>query len=76
VHENVAPADLVEDGRGVALRWGEAWGNRRNPGLDLELWPVDRCQLEQLGEVEWALDTVDLRFVGAEAALQARNHLG
>ena len=35
-----------------------------------------RRELQQLGEVERALDAVDLRLVGAEPALKAGDHLG
>ena len=76
MHEDVAAADLVEDGGCVALRGCEPRRDRRDPRLELQLGPVERCELEELGEVERALDAIDLRLVGTESALQARDHLG
>ena len=51
-------------------------GIDRDPRLGLQVRPVERCELQELGEVERALDAVDLRLVGAEAALEAGHHLG
>ena len=76
VHEDVAATDLVEDGGCVALRRCEPRRDRRDPRLELELGPVERCEFEELGQVERALDAIDLRLVGTESALQARDHLG
>ena len=76
VHEHVAAPDLLEDLRDVGLRAREPRRNRRYPRLILQLGAVERCELEELGEVERALDAIDLRLVRSEAALQARDHLG
>ena len=42
----------------------------------LQLGPVDGRELEELGQVERALDAVDLRLVRLEAALEPGDHLG
>ncbi len=42
----------------------------------LQLGAVEVSELEQLGEVERALDAVDLRLVRLEAALEPGDHLG
>ena len=77
MHEDVATADLIEDLRACRFaRSARRDGNRGNPRLGLELGPVDLRELQQLGEVERALDAVDLSLVCAEAALEPRDHLG
>ena len=75
MHEDLAAPDLVEDLREVVLRACEARGDDGDPRLGLQVRPVDGCQLEELREVERALDAVDLRLVGTEAALEAGHHL-
>ncbi len=75
VHEDVRPSNLVEDPRRLGLGGGEARRNRRYPGLVLQVRAVEGHQLLELGEVERALDAVDLRLVGAQADHQPRDHL-
>ena len=76
VHEHVSTTDLAEDLRKVALRSREARRDRRDPGLELQLRPVEADELPQLGQVEGALDAIDLRFVRAQTLLEACHHLG
>ena len=53
----------------LRLRFGEARWDRRDPGLGLQLGPIECDELGELGEVERALDPVYLRLVRTEAAL-------
>src|SRR5262245_26397498 len=75
VHEDVPSAHLVEDLREGALGGSQAGRNHGDPGLELQVRTVDRDELPELGQVEWALDPVDLRLVGTEPALQPGDHL-
>ena len=63
---------LCEERVGVLRR--EARGDDRHPRLFLQLRPVERDELVQLGQVEQAGDEVDLVVLDAEAALQLREH--
>ena len=75
VHEHVAAPDLVEDARLLRLRARKTLRDDRDPRLGLQLGSVESDELVQLREVERALDAVDLRLVGSEAALEAGDHL-
>src|SRR5262245_967080 len=75
VHEDVPAAHLVEDLREGALGGREARRDNGDPGVELQIRTVDRDELPELGQVEWALDPIDLRLVGTEPALQPGDHL-
>ena len=76
MHQHIAATDFVEHLRKVALCAREARWYRGDPWLVLQVRPVDRHELLELGEVEESVDAIDLRLVGLESALQARDHLG
>ena len=57
--EDVAPADLVEEPRGV-LDSREARLGDGHPRLGLQIGPVEPHELHQVGEVEEAFDLVHL----------------
>ena len=73
VHEHVGTPDLVEDARGLRHP-GQAWLRDRHPRLVLQVGPVEACQLHQVGEVEQALDLVDLVLLDVEAFAQPLQH--
>ena len=75
VHEHVGTSDLVEDARGLQHAC-EARRCDRDPRLVLQVGPVETRQLHEVGEVEQALDLVDLVLLDVEALAQALQHPG
>src|SRR5207245_298857 len=71
--ENVVPPDLREELVGVGRR-GEARMHDRIPRLVLEVGPIEPDELLELGEIEQALDQVDLVSARVQASLQSLEH--
>ncbi len=67
--------DLTEDAWRLSLRDGEAGRQDRHPGLVLEVGSFDPRELHQVGEVERALDAVDLALLDAEPEREPFHHL-
>ena len=73
LHEQVAPADLVEE-PGAVLRPSEPWLCDGDPCLVLQLRTIDRRDLAEIGQVELAFDLVHLIGLDAEAGHQSIEH--
>ncbi len=73
--EDVSSPCFVEEARGERLSPGETRRHHRDVRLFLQIRPVERGELHQLGEVERALDPVHLGRVGAEPESQSVDHL-
>ena len=73
MHEQVAPADLVEQAARV-LHAREARLRDRHPRLGLQVGPVEARELHQVGEVEQALDLVDLVVAHVEPLAKPVEH--
>ena len=71
--EQVAAADLVEEAARV-LHAREARLRDRHPRLGLQIGPVETRELHQVGEVEQALDLVDLVVADVEALAKPVEH--
>ena len=75
VDEDVPAANLVEQRSGPALRACEARGHDRQVRFVLQVRAVELRELHELGEIERALDPVDLRVVDRQAGREPFHHL-
>ena len=73
VDEHVAAPDLREEALASA-HCGESGGRARHPGLVLEVGPVERGELREVGEVERPPDGIDLLLARPQALGQAPQH--
>lgn len=73
---DVCAPDLVEDRGRIRLRLAEPRWHHRAPRLVLEIRAVERSELHQLGEVERAVDPVDLPVLCIDASGETLDHLG
>src|SRR5919197_1424246 len=58
----------------VGIEAGERWTRDRDPCIDLEVRPVEPCQLHGILEIEDARDRIDELVGDPQALLQALAH--